>query len=469
MLGNAFLGTVVATALGLPAVLGAEAIYVLLDAPGGSSAIRGEDPLRRGSDPLYGRQLDPLQLTSESESYSTFAEAWVVAQESGRVVAEVDSSDLPARVATRKVDGPFTLDQFGENPGSKRELPAFQSAVPFDSALLGRDRASLSADELIAVGFDAPRNPDGVPALEDFLQRHPSHPKRQLANLRLARRLMGRKDFDGVRAALSEVSSEGSDSEKAMAKILTAYARLYEGPYEDAYTAFCEVACDPTLSDDIRTDAMQRAAGAAYADRNLVEAFRSYSQLQDAPVSATLRAEAAKELAGVAFEIKAIKGEGDWEEVRAYCQRAAAMEGASRSVRATSELMYLETYFNENRLEECLGLAETFAGEYSDVRREWMLARVWKGVCLAKLGRFSEADQSLAPLLSEPLADDEKFGGQEPLAKAAYWLAWTAMQQGDTAARDRYLTYLETNYPESSEHEQSAWIRAAVVPSASRN
>ncbi len=400
----------------------------------------------------------------EGEPFETFAEAWVAAERSGRRVEARDIASPPATF--RKVEGPFNLTEYGVNPGAKRELPAFESDVPFTPALLDRDPQSLSTNELIAVGFDAPRNPEGIPALQSFLRNNPSHPKRQLANLRLARRLMGRKDFEGVRTALAQVSANGSASEKAMAEVLTAYTKLYQESYADAYTEFCTVACNTTLSDDIRIDAMRRAAGAAYADRNLVEAFRSYSQLKEAPVSNALKAEAAKELAGLAFEIKSIKGEGDWEEVRAYCQRAKAMPGASRAIQATCELMYLETFFNEERFDECLTLAETFIGEYSDIRREWILAKVWKGVCLAKLGRFVEAEQALSPLLSETVAADEKFGGQEPLAKAAYWLAWLAMQQGDMIARDRYLTFLETNHPESPEYLQSGWIRDAVVPAS---
>lgn len=396
------------------------------------------------------------------EGTQSFIVSWEV-QEG----AEVPVATLASETSTTLRVLPFdttgleaTLDSAGIVEVSEATAPSGSVAANEQAMrdrptaeLLAKQPSQMTREELLSVGMNAPRNSDGVPALQRFLEAHSNDPRRSAVDLRLSRRLMGRKDFEGARAALADAETHGSADERAQAKLLGAYVTLYDRTSAEAYEAFRAVASDSTLPADTRRDAMRMAAGSAHAAGKYTEALAAYRQIEEIAPDPAGRTEATMQRAGLALEL-ATRGKGNYEDVRTLCERVANTQGASRQTVATAKLMHLESRFHEGDAQGALAEIDPFLAEFPDVRREHVSATVWKGVCLVKLGRASEAESILRAVTEMNLEKSDKFSGHEPQAKAAVWLTWIARQRDDAAQVLHWKSYIAENFPESKEVQQ---------------
>jgi tetratricopeptide (TPR) repeat protein len=378
------------------------------------------------------------------------------------LVLPFDTTGLDAETTTTvqvgsetKSAGSVTKSRVKTDAEAIQDLYRAEEIAPagtIDAAILAKTPSEMSKDELWLVGRSAPSSTEGVPALERFLAQHPQDAKANAARLRLVRRLMARKDAGArIQSLLSEVTASGSANQRAIATYLGAYSAMNEqSPSTDPVEAFRAVASNPGMPREMRLDAMRRAAGLAHKHRDYPTAWLAFDQLEKTSSDQEVKAEARMQKAGLAFEL-ADSAKGTWGEVRQLCETAAASPSATRQTRATAQLIRLETYFKEGDLQQALTDTNSFLGEYVDVRREWALASLWKGIFLVKLGRYEEATAALEPILSFNLTEKEKFAKVEPEAQAALWLAWMAARQEDNTRKQTYIDYLSQLFPESRE------------------
>ena len=335
--------------------------------------------------------------------------------------------------------------------------------APTDT-LLAKPAAQMTKDELFSVGRDATSDV-AVPALERFLSEYPNDAAANSARIRLARRLMARREFDRVEALFERVKATGSYEQKYLAALFQVYGRSRRDGQAASLEQYRALANDAAAPPGVRWDAMRRVAGTAHAIKDYPTAWLAFEQIAETSPDPAAAAEARMGLAGLAFELTG-RGKGQWDEVRQYCDEVTSDPNAPRNVRATAALMHLETRFNETAYEQMLKEIEKLLASYSDSVRETSMALIWKGIGLIRLDRLAESEEVFKTLLRMEIPDNEKFANKEPHAKAAYWLAWLAMQKRDNAARDQHLRYLRDNYPNTRDWRDAQKLYAEKVITA---
>lgn len=156
-------------------------------------------------------------------------------------------------------------------------------------------------------------------------------------------------------------------------------------------------------------------------------------------------------MAGLAIEL-AGRGKGTLAEGRALAERAAAMPGIAKRDRATALLMRLETLFNEGRHEDVLSKIDGYLAEFSDVRREWLTARVLKGTALMQRGDAAGARAVFEAVAAEDnVTSRDMFGSRDPRARALGYLCQLCVRHGDTQGYKTYMQDLTQRFPDSSD------------------
>jgi tetratricopeptide (TPR) repeat protein len=319
-----------------------------------------------------------------------------------------------------------------------------------DSDAVMQGPAANSKENLLAAGFRGTKNSEAAKALDSFLQAYPSDPAGNKVRLRLARRIMARKEFGRARELLAVVQAQGNSEEKAKVHLIGAYLPGHESGSMATWKSFSALADDQSLSAQIRVHAMWRAAAAAHAAQELTSSVLAFKQLSLVLKHPADRWEAEVELAGLYFELVG-REKGNWQDVVNACESIRRASDAPKKCRATASLMHMEAQYyaghTEIALNECVG----FLVEFSDFRREYTSALVWRGVLLAELNRDDAAVLALRKVLDLNITSQDKFGNHEPQARAAFWLAHLSSKKGDSSAAEQYRSYIRSSYPKSSE------------------
>lgn len=356
----------------------------------------------------------------------------------------------------------------GKSMGEEKSAPTITEKPPAE--LLAKTVDLLTKQELLVVGMNAPKNTQGVPALERFLVENPTDEQANATRLRLARRLLGRKDFARVRELLATVKSGGTNQEKAAATLFSAYADVPE-PGKDAYNGFKAIANDASASPAMRREARLRVANIYHGRKKPATSWLAFRQIERDQNSAQ-QTEAKVQLAGLAFEIvKDHGGEGTWSEVRSFCDTVTDSANAPPDTKATAALMKLETHFEEGDMDACLAGVEDFLALYPETpKREVAMARLWRGIALTKKGDFAAAKAALNGVTELPLTAADKFRGKEPHAIAYAWLGWIAKRENNAVELQRVLAALDQEFPSNSATKRvQAYARstgAATAPEA---
>jgi tetratricopeptide (TPR) repeat protein len=414
----------------------------------------------------------PSLLTA---SFSSGAEAWVAMkslppdQASG---LEIVAAESPSSAPVTSISGLVAVKPFRSVPP-----PAFEKltdslkrlgAAPTGEvaqALKDKPTAQLSRSELLAVGTNA-ANAEGVPALERFLAENPEAPEANSARLRLARRLMGRKDYAKVGETLAAIQGPPGSEEREVANYLSAYNRLYKDGNKAALPEFLAVANSETAPSAIRHDAMRVVAAAYHSDKDYRNSWLAFEDIAEASGDPEMVGDAKVELAGLAFEL-CLNGKGTWDEVRGFCNRVLEAESFPAAKKATAALMRAETYYYEGNLDEAILQMDSVTSTYSANKREASMAALWKGIFLTQQKKYSQAEEVLTAVGQMELKDAEKFAKKDPKAIALTWLTHIAEQQGDAPKAQAYATMLIQDFPNSTEAKRAASIsRKAVLARA---
>jgi hypothetical protein len=332
----------------------------------------------------------------------------------------------------------WELGGFGNDP----EPPADLADLPV---------TLLDHDQLLQTGLSAAKHPfGGVQPLEEFLKRYSDDPAADKARLRLAR-VYGRGSNPGRSDALiKKVLRDGSSKAHQVARFISAHGLVNRHQMAEAYEAFRSIANDGSFPGAVREQAMWRAAACAHSLQRYPEAYLCYEYLAENLGNAASVAEAKVQLAGLMFEL-VLRSKGSWDEVRKVCRSVADDENVPRPKRATAELMFLESYYEQHQYARAVALADKYIADYGDVKRETYIATVWKGLCLYNLNRVDEAKVPLEQVAAADIPSNEKFGNSEPSARAAIWLAHIADKQGNPVERQRWANHLKTQYPDGPE------------------
>lgn len=295
---------------------------------------------------------------------------------------------------------------------------------------------------LALIGTDAPKNADGVPALEEYISKYPQGEELQRVKVRLARRVQGRKrDNPKARMLLDEVIQSGTADEAGEAKVLKAYITFREGKKKEAGNEFCDLANDLSIPAHYRLEGMRRKARIAHSTRDSHTAWLAYKQIRDSVEDPAERAETKKQMVGLAFELVG-SGIGSWEEVRSQCDEVLNDPTAPEDVKATTALMLLETYFHDEDYSEAVSRTDKFLGEYEKYTRENGVALYVKGISLYRSGDKESAKKVLDQLYHTDLSEADRFGTKNPQSAAALWLAFIAKGEKDDSRIPEYLQFV---------------------------
>ena len=247
---------------------------------------------------------------------------------------------------------------------------------------------------------------------------------------------------------LNHVINAGSSDEKHSALFVRAHIKRYRGKPGEAFTEFRALANSASVPPGLKRQCMRLAAGCAHAAKNYPDAWFSFSHIAETDTDPAAVAEARVELAGLAWEL-VYCGKGTWDETRALCEVILQDPNTPHRFKATAAIMHLETWFNEQNYTKSLAEAEDFLRNYSDVKREAGLVRVWRGLNLLNLRRVAEAKAALEEAALQDLASDELFAGDDPRAVASSWLVFVAKAQNQNTDVQRWSTILSSKYPQS--------------------
>ena len=361
-------------------------------------------------------------------------------------------SDLP-RASTPRLVPPIKLTA----PSMRQVEPgefvsvAIPALKPYAYSIEdGLDVSSLNREDKLSVGFLGKKNSHGVEALESFLREYPSDSFVNTAKIRLARRLMAQKRFADSEKLLGEVIVGGGAEERNKALLILAYVKNSTKGYHEGYAAFLAIAQDLALDGSVRSHALRMAAGSAHAAQEYTSSVLTFRQLENEAFSLPERREAKVQLCGIQMELVG-RAKGNWGEVIASCDAICDDPEFEHEFKATANLMRFEAMFHAGYIEDALVECRKHLELFPDVRREFVSAVTWHGALLVHANQKEEAKKVLKRVLEMEIASKDKFGGHEPKARAAYWLAFIALQEANFSERDRYVDYLRTNFPKSPE------------------
>lgn len=311
------------------------------------------------------------------------------------------------------------------------------------------EASALPREDVLVIATEASSPTVAVVAQDVFIQDFHVDPDLNRVRLKKAK-TVGAANLTESTALLDQVAASGTQHEKAVGRLIRAYVTDKSKQRAAARDQFRTLAGDRSLLPSLRRDAMRRVAGISHALHNYPDAWLAYEQIEKTTDDPAVAAEARMARAGLAFELTG-RGKGTWEEVRALCESVPTMPQAPRRVRATAALMHLETWFNQEQYNASLAEANALLATYPDIPREWYMAKVWKGISLYRLDRIAEARPVLQQILAAQIPNSEKFGGVEPRARAALWLAFLENGEGNFEARDAVVRLIQAQYPASKE------------------
>ena len=406
-----------------------------------------------------------------SASFASGAEAWVAMkslspEQAGQM--EIVATESPVSAPVTSVSGLVPAKPFRSLPPQPAEklkdsLKRLGAAATGELAqgLKDKPTAQLSRTELLAVGANG-ANTEGVPALERFLAENPQAPEANSARLRLARRLMGRKDYAKVGEALAAIQAPPGSEEREVANYLSSYNRLYKDGNKAALPEFLAVANSETAPPAIRHDAMRVVAAAYHSVKDYSNSWLAFEDIAQSNTDPDVVGDARVEIAGLAFELRR-NGNGSWDEVRTFCNRVLDDEASPPARKATAALMRAETYYFEGDLEEAARQMDSLVATYNANKREAAMAALWKGIILTQQGNYSQAEELLTSVAQMELNDAEKFAKKDPKAIALAWLTYIAKEQKDPAKAKALATMLAQDFPNSAESKRANSLSRKVA------
>lgn len=321
-----------------------------------------------------------------------------------------------------------------------------------EAALNARSPEELKENDLYLRGYWTRKNREGIAALEKLLEEYPESSLAPQALLRLSRRYMGTREIEKAQACLEEVVRRGNEAEKAKVQLFRAYTDLYSASRtrEEVFEAFRQVVNNEEANPEDRLDAMIRCAAVAYSKRWYPKAWLAYTQIEQAVDTPKIVAFARMHKAALALELYGYRV-GNLEDTPRLYRAVLDMEDVPVEVRATADLMYLETLFQKRHYQASLEAAQQFIKTYPEVKRDTALAKIWVGIIQETMGDRKAALETFETTFEETDFEypQHSFKGLNIKSIAAY-RAMLLSEEG-SRRKENWLEILRTRYPDSQE------------------
>jgi len=440
-------------ALALFAVIGA----VVVEEKAGAQTTATQYTIQLGAFPsesaasAFSNQVNTLQtpvfvrsVSGQTENsykvclgqYPTYMDAWVVksalpASHSAGFITKIDEQSTQSEISTYlgTIGDPVPAAELFEplpaaalvtsatNPVEFVSIAVPEESVVLTPELVEKPTDEMNRTELLGVGIKTKQNDKGTSALGHFLGEYTQDSARKAAKLRLARRLMQKKDFQGAKAELTQLEAQGTAAEKRKARVVKAYIEGAEKGRGAAFEAFKGLANDTALPADLRSHAMRQAAQNALAARNYTSGVLALNQIIREAPSLQERLDARLERCGAMFEM-VTRGKAKWPEVIAECSALKSEAGAPDVVRAGAALMEFEARRFQEDFGESYALGKAFleqwgenpkAYESNTMRRYVNTARLFQMQNAYVTGNASEALTMAQNVVNDPPEQDEHF------------------------------------------------------------
>lgn len=209
------------------------------------------------------------------------------------------------------------------------------------------------------------------------------------------------------RRALMEAvhSLPDTDVRKGFAMTRRGVLELLERNFEEALLWLKKVSNGEVAA--IRLDrikAMRRVAWILHQQGRRQDAYQAYREMQSFSASLYSQTQAAVECAGLLMELARSK-KGTLEECRRECLKVLEIskefqdDPDFRQLRATVELMFLETFVHEEKHENAARLADSFIIKYPDRPRELSMALMFQAYAHNSIGNYLKAKEALLQVM----------------------------------------------------------------------
>ena len=117
-----------------------------------------------------------------------------------------------------------------------------------------------------------------------------------------------------------------------------------------------------------------------------------------------------------------------------------------RPQRATAELLFLETYYDEKDYKRTIELGEEFFHKYLDCKREYSAALCKVGMAYALLGKHDESIGVFLELYNMHLRAQDRFYHYDLQKGIIGWLVWNYDAKGDKQNADYWRQRMDPNW-----------------------
>jgi len=412
---------------------------------------------------LITRSSDDYPFKIVTGNYEYYAEAisiknedfegldyFIVSYPELSATKKLKSEALPTfQSASKKV---FDLSGFNKNSYSRQSPSIFDNeSVPKPvQRILDKPVGNLNRDELLRVGIHASTNSIGIPALERFIQEHSTDPKLHDSCIALARRYMGRKDFVRVNQLITAVEADGNEAQKQKVRLLRAYSTLYQDSPEKAFQEFCDLASDSSLPENIRMDAMKRAAASIHTANNRYKALLAYNDIEETATSQYDIAEARINKLGIMLEL-ARNGKGPFSEIVEYATLISENSSVPDNFRMKALMMAAEAHMDDGKYNHALPLVESGLSISEDTSDERNILLMIKAICYGKSGNYTASKEILNEIVNAP--EEGKYADSIQ-ARAGTWLLFFSKQYNDELTENQVKTKFESNWKSTSAYER---------------
>jgi len=310
----------------------------------------------------------------------------------------------------------------------------------------------------------------------NILKNNPDNEFAYYAQYQLGRIYYRDKYYQKAREEFQKVIDKYPDSEKApAASWMIGYTFLQKKDYANALNSF-QYYVDKYPNHKMISDAKERIAAIKHINRDLFSSIEAYKNVIAEAQASEEKAKAQVEIAGLTFEIA--KGEDmdyrpenskeimEWlNKAREECMKVFDYE-ANRQSKAVAELMYFETYLNENELDKCIELGKKFLENYPDQKREYYMAKYTIGSALLQKGSSeycNEAIKYFDEILADDVKEEELFGNANVQAMAAFAKAEYYEKIGNIGKAKEMYRLIKEKYPKTKESLASTFNLGELI------
>jgi len=310
----------------------------------------------------------------------------------------------------------------------------------------------------------------------NILKNNPDNEFAYYAQYQLGRIYYRDEYYQKAREEFQKVIDKYPDSEKASAATwMIGYTYLQKKDYANALNSF-QYYVDKYPNHKMISDAKERIAAIKHINRDLFSSIEAYKIILAEAQTSEEKAKAQVEIAGLTFEVA--KG-GDmnyrpenskefikWlNKAREECMKVFDYE-ANKQSKAVAELMYFETYLDENELDKCVELGKKFLENYPDQKREYYMAKYTIGLALLQKGSVENCNEAIKyfdEILADDVKEEELFKDANVQAMAAFAKAEYYEKIGNIDKAKETYRFIKDKYSKTKESLASTFNLGELI------